>query len=374
MSNKVPMYEDFDAYFATFDERERQELAYAEAALDLALLLQIVRKARGLTQRAAAARSGLQQQAISRWERSHPNVQLDSLQRYLAALGYELDLVIRDIETGRVINASTLLTPGDKGEDAPLQDAQEPNVPELTPSSASGETPVKPDHGRVWHASPPRTPSDATRIMIVDDHPLLRRGLTALLLSVPGLEIVGQVGSGEEAVDLYEQVRPDIVLMDLLMPGMGGVEAIRAIRRVDPEAKIMVISNYEDGDQVKEALQAGAMGYQLKGGEIDELVDAIRQAVSGIPTLARAAAASLVRITIKGPRLGDDLTDRERELLELLAKGLPNTAIAERMVVTVATVKFHLRSVRTKLGTKTRTETVAVAIQHHLIPTPHDLT
>jgi two-component system, NarL family, response regulator LiaR len=374
MSNKVPMYEDFDAYFATFDERERLELAYAEAALDLALLLQIVRKARGLTQRAAAARSGLQQQAISRWERSHPNVQLDSLQRYLAALGYELDLVIRDIETGRVINASTLLTPGDKGEDAPLQDAQEPKVPELTPSSASGETPVKPDHGRVWHASPPRTPSDATRIMIVDDHPLLRRGLTALLLSVPGLEIVGQVGSGEEAVDLYEQVCPDIVLMDLLMPGMGGVEAIRAIRRVDPEAKIMVISNYEDGDQVKEALQAGAMGYQLKGGEIDELVDAIRQAVSGIPTLARAAAASLVRITIKGPRLGDDLTDRERELLELLAKGLSNTAIAERMVVTVATVKFHLRSVRTKLGTKTRTETVALAIQHHLIPTPHDLT
>jgi two-component system, NarL family, response regulator LiaR len=116
------------------------------------------------------------------------------------------------------------------------------------------------------------------------------------------------------------------------------------------------------------------MGYQLKGGEIDELVDAIRQAVSGIPTLARAAAASLVRITIKDPKLGDDLTDRERELLELLAQGLSNTAIAERMVVTVATVKFHLRSVRTKLRTKTRTETVAVAIQHHLIPTPHDLT
>jgi two-component system, NarL family, response regulator LiaR len=374
MSNKVPIYEDFEAYIATFDEKERQELAHADAALDLALLLQMVRKARGLTQQAAAARSGLQQQAISRWERSHPNVQLDSLQHYLAALGYDLDLVIRDTETGRVINASTLLTPGGKGEDAPLQDAQEPKVAELTAYSESGETPMEPDRDRVWHARPPRNPFDATRIIIVDDHPLLRRGLTASLLSVPGLEIVGQVGSGEEAVDLYKRVRPDIVLMDLVMPGMGGVEAIRAIRRIDPEAKIMVISSYEDGDKVKEALQVGAIGYQLKGGEIDELVDAIRQTISGIPMLAPAAARALVRFTIKAPKLGDDLTERERELLELLAQGLSNTAIAERMVVTVATVKFHLRSVRTKLGTKTRTETVALAIQHHLIPTPHDLT
>jgi two-component system, NarL family, response regulator LiaR len=214
----------------------------------------------------------------------------------------------------------------------------------------------------------PPTSSGVTRVLVVDDHPLLRRGITASLLSVPGFEVVGQVGSGEEAVEQFAQVRPDIVLMDLVMPGMGGAEAIRAIRRIDPEAKIMVVTTYEEGDRVKEALQAGAIGYQLKGGDIDELVEAIRQAVHGIPSLAPAAARSLVRMTIKAPKLGDDLTDRERELLELLAKGLPNTGIATQMVVTVATVKFHLRSVRTKLGTKTRTETVAVAIQHHLIP------
>src|SRR5262249_13128416 len=132
---------------------------------------------------------------------------------------------------------------------------------------------------------------------------LLRRGLTASLLSVPGFAIVGQAGSGEEAIEQYEQARPDIVLMDLVMPGMGGVEAIRAIRRIDPEAKIMVVSTYEEGDKVKEALQAGAIGYQLKGGEIDELVDAIRQAVHGIPSLAPAAARSLVRLTISAPKL-----------------------------------------------------------------------
>jgi DNA-binding NarL/FixJ family response regulator len=227
-------------------------------------------------------------------------------------------------------------------------------------------------HGAVENnGGPPPSSSGATRVMIVDDHPLLRRGLSASLLSVPGFAIVAEAESGEKAVALYQQVRPDIVLMDLVMPGMGGVEAIRAIRRIDPAAKMMVVSTYEEGDRVREALQAGAIGYQLKGGEIDELVDAIRQAVSGIPSLAPAAAVSLVRITNSAPKLGEDLTDRERELLTLLATGLPNTAIAERMVVTVATVKFHLRSVRTKLGTKTRTETVAVAIQHHLIPDLH---
>ncbi len=209
-----------------------------------------------------------------------------------------------------------------------------------------------------------------TRVMIVDDHPVLRRGLRASLLSFPDFEVVGEAGSGEEAVRLFAQVRPDIILMDLVMPGMGGVSAIRAIRAIAPDAKIMVVSTYEEGDLVQEAFQAGAIGYQLKGIEIDDLVNAIRQAVSGILSLAPAAAQSLVRTTATtttARKLGDDLTEREREVLTLLARGLPNAAIADRMVVTVATVKFHLRSIRLKLGTKTRTETVAVALQNRLI-------
>jgi two-component system, NarL family, response regulator LiaR len=209
--------------------------------------------------------------------------------------------------------------------------------------------------------------SGQTRVMIVDDHPILRRGLRASLLSVPDFEIVGEASSGEEAVHLFEEVHPDIVLMDLVMPGMGGIAAIRAIREIAPDAKIMVVSTYEEGDLVQEAFRAGAIGYQLKGMGIDELISAVRQAVSGIPSLAPAAAQSLVQTTSRSWKLGDDLSNREREALELLVRGLSNRAMAGRMVVTVATVKFHLRSIRLKLGTKNRTETVAVAIQHRLV-------
>lgn len=212
--------------------------------------------------------------------------------------------------------------------------------------------------------------SRVTRVMIVDDHPLLRRGLRAALMSFPDFDVVGEAGSGEEALRLVEQVRPQLVLMDLLMPGMGGVPAIRAIRQIAPEAKIMVVTTYEGGDLMQEALQAGAIGYQLKGMEIDELVKAIRQVVQGNPSISPAAALWLVQTASKTPKLGDDLTEREREVLNLLAQGLSNAAIAEKTVVTVATVKFHLRSIRAKLGTKTRTETVAVAINNHLISVP----
>jgi transcriptional regulator with XRE-family HTH domain len=121
MSDKAPIYEDFDAYFATFDEEERQQLAHASAALDLSILLHRARAARGLTQTAAAARSGVKQQAISRWEHSHPNMKLDSLQKYLEALGYQLELVIKDAETGAILNLDVFAPPADDelGGDAP---------------------------------------------------------------------------------------------------------------------------------------------------------------------------------------------------------------------------------------------------------------
>jgi DNA-binding NarL/FixJ family response regulator len=213
-------------------------------------------------------------------------------------------------------------------------------------------------------------PSDAsgvTRVLVADDHPLLRRGLRAALLSFPDFEIIGEASSGEEAVRLFAEARPDIVLMDLEMPGMGGIEAIRAILELAPEARILVVSNYEEGERVQEAFQAGALGYQLKGAEIEDLVKAIRLTVSGVLSLAPAAARSLARSTKHARKLGDDLTDRELEVLTLLARGQTNAEIANGMVITVATVKFHLHSIRSKLRTTTRTETVAVALQNHLI-------
>jgi NarL family two-component system response regulator LiaR len=173
------------------------------------------------------------------------------------------------------------------------------------------------------------------------------------------LEIVGEAGTGEEAIRLLDQVQPDMILMDLLMPGMGGVAAIRAIRTLDPQATIMVLTTDEDGDLVQDALQAGAIGYQRKGVESDELVMAIRQAVRGVrgsANLASAAAHALVRTTNKAPALGDDLTDRERAVLALLANGLSKAAIAEQMMLTVAMVKRLLRSIRRKLEAKFRKE------------------
>jgi NarL family two-component system response regulator LiaR len=197
------------------------------------------------------------------------------------------------------------------------------------------------------HDDAPQNPVPVIRVLIVDDEPRLRKGLRASLLYYADVEIVGEVGTGEEAIRLLEHVQPDIVLMDLLMPGMGGVAAIRAIRTLDPQATIVVLATDEDGDLVQEALQAGAIGYQRKGHEILELVAAMRRAVHRVP-------GSATRRDM--PMVGDPLTEREREVVTLLAQGLSTAAIAERMVVTVATVKFLLRSIRSKLGATFRKE------------------
>ncbi len=249
----------------------------------------------------------------------------------------------------------------------PAEDADAPTATPPSGGDTTGFLPSGPDpEGR----TPETVGTRRTRVLIVDDHPLLLRGLRAALLSFPEFEIVGEGSSGEEAVRRFAQVRPDIVLMDLVMPGMGGIAAIRRILELAPEAKILVVSNYEEGDRVQQAFQAGAVGYQAKGAQIEDLITAIRQAVRGISSLASSAVQALVQATRQARQLGDDLTARELEVLTLLAQGLTNPAIAVQMVITVATVKFHLHSIRAKLGTTTRTETVAVALQHRLITLP----
>ena len=208
------------------------------------------------------------------------------------------------------------------------------------------------------------------RLMIVDDHVVLRRGVVASLSEFEDIEVVAEASSGEEALALCQTIPVDVVLMDLLMPpGMSGVEAIQALHDAYPDVQLIAFTSYRDESLVEEALRAGAISYLLKDVSPDDLAKAIRLASQGMPVLAPAATQSLVHaLAQRHPKLGYDLTDRERQVLALLTEGLSNHDIAERLVITSATVKFHTRSIRHKLGTTSRTETAILALQNHLIP------
>jgi NarL family two-component system response regulator LiaR len=204
------------------------------------------------------------------------------------------------------------------------------------------------------------------RVMIVDDHALVRGGLRVFLLAFDDLELVGEAASGEEALRLCKQLQPDVVLMDLVMPGMDGVAATRAIRERWPQIQVVALTSFWDEELVQGALQAGAISYLLKDVSADGLADGIRQAHAGRPTLAPEAAQVLIQATRKPPGPGHDLSDREREVLALMVEGLSNLEIAERLVVSQATVKFHVSNILSKLGVDSRTEAVILALQHNL--------
>jgi two-component system, NarL family, response regulator LiaR len=205
------------------------------------------------------------------------------------------------------------------------------------------------------------------RVLIVDDHPVVRRGLALSLLAFDDLEVVNEASSGEEALALTPEVHPNVIVMDLKMPGMGGVAAIRALHEQWPEVHVLVLTSFQEGNLVQDTLQAGAVGYYLKDITIDELAMAIRLTYAGRPTLSAVATQALLQsISTRQEKIGQDLTEREREVLTLLVKGLTNPQIAERLVVSEATVKFHLRNIRSKLGASSRTETVALALKYHL--------
>ncbi len=207
-----------------------------------------------------------------------------------------------------------------------------------------------------------------TRLLVVDDHMVVRKGIAFSLLACDDIELVGEAESGDEALDLCRSVHPDVVLMDIKMPGTGGLAAIRAIRDAWPDAQVIALTSFQEGDLVRDALQAGAIGYLLKDVSVDDLAKSVRLAHRGMPLLAPAAAQALVRsVADHLPHVGADLTDREREVLALLAEGLSNLQIAERLVISPATVKFHVRSIRSKLGTTNRTETVVLALRQHIV-------
>jgi NarL family two-component system response regulator LiaR len=210
---------------------------------------------------------------------------------------------------------------------------------------------------------------DAIRVMIVDDHAVVRSGLGAFLLAYDDLELVGEAGSGQEAVRMCSTAQPDVVLMDLVMPEMDGATATRAIREECPDVQVIALTSFKEEDLVQRALQAGAIGYLLKNVSGEELAKAIREAKAGRPTLAPEAAQALIHTATRptSPSLGFDLSPREKEVLQLMVEGLNNPEIAERLIVSRSTVKFHVSSILSKLGANSRTEAVAMALQHHLV-------
>jgi NarL family two-component system response regulator LiaR len=209
--------------------------------------------------------------------------------------------------------------------------------------------------------------SQIIRVMVVDDHPLTHAGMRHFLNAFPDLVLVGEASSGAEALECCAETRPDVILMDLVMPGMDGIEVTRLVRQHYPQVQVIVLTSFQEGDLVERALRAGAIGYLLKNVTAFELVQAIRAAHAGRGMLAQEATAALVQ-TIQhrqGPEL--DLTDREREVLQLLGRGLSNAQLAEQLGISRATVKFHIAGIFSKLGVTSRAEVIALAYQNHLI-------
>jgi NarL family two-component system response regulator LiaR len=211
------------------------------------------------------------------------------------------------------------------------------------------------------------TGTQPIRVMIVDDHAVVRSGLAAFLLVYDDMELVGEAEGGQEAVDQCKKFQPDVVLMDLLMPDMDGATATRTIRRRYPQIQVIALTSFREEELVQGALQAGAISYLLKNVSADELAEAIRSAYAGRPTLAPEAAEALIHAASQPPKLGFDLTDREREVLALMVHGLNNLEIAEQLVVSRSTVRFHVSNILSKLEAVNRAEAVGLAVQHKLI-------
>lgn len=205
------------------------------------------------------------------------------------------------------------------------------------------------------------------RVLIVDDQPVVRQGLETFLLSMPDMEVVGLASDGQQAVDLYQREQVDVVLMDLVMPQMDGVQAIESICALDSRARIVVLTSFQEDDRVQRALEVGAAGYLLKSSTAAELGEALRSAYAGRHPLSAEATAALIRASRREPRVGEDLTEREREVLAWIARGASNQEIAEALVISAATAKFHVGNILSKLEAANRAEAVAIAIKSGLV-------
>ncbi len=207
------------------------------------------------------------------------------------------------------------------------------------------------------------------RVMIVDDQYIVRSGLATFVSIQPDFVLVGEAKDGEEAARLCTTLQPDVILMDLIMPRMNGVEATEAILSRQPQIKILALTSFKETELVQGILRAGATGYLLKDVTAAELADAIRNVYAGRTALAPEAMQALleVRTVNQPPPVGQDLTEREHDVLVLMVQGLSNPQIAEQLIVSLSTVKFHVSSILGKLQAATRAEAVRIALQHDLV-------
>ena len=206
------------------------------------------------------------------------------------------------------------------------------------------------------------------KVIIVDDHPVVRNGIMNMLLIFDDIELIGEAGSGLELLTQLQEIMPDVILMDMVMPGMDGLETTRAVLAQYPEVKIVMLTTFPEGDVVRDVLEAGAVGFFTKNAEIDTLADAIRAAHAGQTILAPEATAALMKTKTRSPELGQDLSKRELEILALLAEGLSNREIAERLTISPATVKHHVSACMSKLRAANRAQAAVLAIELQLIP------
>jgi len=205
-------------------------------------------------------------------------------------------------------------------------------------------------------------PGKTIRLLVVDDHPPMRMGLVTLIKSQPDMEVVAEAADGEEAIEVYDDVLPDVVLMDLRMPGMGGVESILTICKRHPDARVIVLSTYDWDEDIHRALQSGAKSYLLKDMSIEEIASTIREVCSGDSSLPRRVAERLAERSAR-----QQLTERERDVLESLVKGRSNKEVASSLCISEDTVKSHLKTLFAKLHVRDRTEAVIEALRHGIV-------
>ena len=211
------------------------------------------------------------------------------------------------------------------------------------------------------------TESQTVRVLIVDDHALVRTGIKDFIAAFDWMELVGEARNGAEAVEFCANHEVDVVLMDLVMPLMNGTEATRRIRALGKPVRVVVLTSFHEQDLVQQALEAGATSYLLKNVSAGELAAAIRAAHGGRSTLAPEATEALIHAVQERPGIGSDLTEREREVLALLVQGLSNPEISQQLSISMATVKYHLTNIFSKLGAKNRVDVATIALAHDLV-------
>jgi len=211
------------------------------------------------------------------------------------------------------------------------------------------------------------TDQEQIKVIVIDDHDMVRRGLAAYFNTYPDIALVGEAGDGMEGVELCLQLQPDVVLMDLIMPRMGGVEATRQIRAQNPHIQVIALTSFQDKSMVQEAIRTGAISYLLKNVNGDNLAAAIRSANAGRGTLSPEVTHDLITAGNKN-QIGENITPRESEVLALMVEGLTNPEIAKRLYISRATASSHVSHILQKLGVSNRAEAIVLAVRNNLVP------